>query len=392
LYTRIKVTAGMRLLQDLAQVIGIALLAQGLISFALPPVRVGRGIMLGGSLLALLLLLGWRLFYSAYVVGRMGGMRLLFVGANPVILEMAGHILEHPELGLSIAGYVVDEPIALVGGEKLGAVNQVREVVTQVKPDRVVIGLTERRQKLPVQDLLELRFAGFHIEEAGTAYENVCSRICTKELRPSQLIFTADMGPPPRDVLLQSVMNRSLSLVGVILTLPIMALVALLVKWTSPGPILYRQSRVGRDGALFTVYKFRSMRNDAEAESGAVWAVKDDPRSTPIGRWLRMLRLDELPQLFNVLRGNMSLVGPRPERPEFVKILSEQIPYYRQRLCVRPGITGWAQINHKYGNSVEDTIIKLEYDLYYIKHISPSLDAYIIFHTLKTILLSRGAQ
>ncbi|MGH9202501.1 MAG: sugar transferase, partial [Vicinamibacterales bacterium] len=122
------------------------------------------------------------------------------------------------------------------------------------------------------------------------------------------------------------------------------------------------------------------------------WAVKDDPRSTPIGRWLRMLRLDELPQLFNVLRGNMSLVGPRPERPEFVKILSEQIPYYRQRLCVRPGITGWAQINHKYGNSVEDTIIKLEYDLYYIKHISPSLDAYIIFHTLKTILLSRGAQ
>jgi len=134
------------------------------------------------------------------------------------------------------------------------------------------------------------------------------------------------------------------------------------------------------------------MQVDAEAATGAVWASIDDPRVTGLGKFLRMVRLDELPQLFNVLRGEMSLVGPRPERPEFVKTLSEQIPYYRQRHCVKPGITGWAQINHKYGDSMEDTVTKLEYDLYYIKNLSPSLDAYIIFHTLKTIVLSRGAQ
>jgi exopolysaccharide biosynthesis polyprenyl glycosylphosphotransferase len=171
-----------------------------------------------------------------------------------------------------------------------------------------------------------------------------------------------------------------------------MLLVALAVKLTSAGPVLYRQTRVGKNGAPFLLYKFRSMRANAEAQTGAVWASKDDPRTTPVGKFLRRLRLDELPQFFNVLRGEMSLVGPRPERPEFVKTLSEQIPYYRQRHCVKPGITGWAQINHKYGDTLEDTVTKLEYDFYYIKNISTSLDAYIIFHTLKTMLLSRGAQ
>jgi len=164
------------------------------------------------------------------------------------------------------------------------------------------------------------------------------------------------------------------------------------VKLTSRGPVVYRQHRVGLKGAEFEVFKFRSMYENAEEGTGAVWAQKDDPRITPLGRWLRSLRLDELPQFFNVLRGEMSIVGPRPERPEFVQTLSEQIPFYRQRHCVKPGITGWAQINHKYGDTIEDTIAKLEYDLYYIKNLSPSLDLYIIFHTAKVMLLSRGSQ
>jgi exopolysaccharide biosynthesis polyprenyl glycosylphosphotransferase len=171
-----------------------------------------------------------------------------------------------------------------------------------------------------------------------------------------------------------------------------MLLTALAVRLSSPGPVLYRQTRVGLDGALFTVYKFRSMRADAEHGTGAVWAQKDDPRVTTVGRIIRRIRFDELPQLFNVFRGEMSIVGPRPERPEFVKALNEQIPYYRQRHCVRPGITGWAQISYKYGDTLEDTITKLEYDLYYIKNMSIALDTYIIFHTLKAMLLSRGAQ
>jgi exopolysaccharide biosynthesis polyprenyl glycosylphosphotransferase len=183
-----------------------------------------------------------------------------------------------------------------------------------------------------------------------------------------------------------------LALIALIPGLPIMLIVAILVRLTSRGPVLFRQTRVGHNGAIFTMYKFRSMRQDAEAKTGAVWSAKNDPRATPIGRWLRTLRLDELPQLFNVVRGDMSIVGPRPERPEFVSVLREKIPYYGQRLCVRPGITGLAQISYKYGDTIEDTIVKLEYDLYYIKNLSWSLDVYIIFHTAKTMLFGRGSQ
>jgi len=180
--------------------------------------------------------------------------------------------------------------------------------------------------------------------------------------------------------------------VATVVLLPLLPLVGILIKLTSRGPVLYRQKRVGMNGTVFTLYKFRSMYRDAEAGTGAVWASKDDPRITPVGRVLRKLRIDELPQMFNVLRGDMSIVGPRPERPEFVQSLTEEIPYYRQRLCVRPGITGWAQINHKYGDTFEETITKLEYDLYYIKNLAPALDLYIMLQTFKVMLLSRGSQ
>jgi exopolysaccharide biosynthesis polyprenyl glycosylphosphotransferase len=250
----------------------------------------------------------------------------------------------------------------------------------------------ERRNRMPVGELLELRFAGNIIEEAANTYERVCGRVCLKEIRPSQLIFSGELGPRPQNLLYQRFLNLLLAVVGIVLCLPIMLLTALAVRLSSPGAVLYRQTRVGLDNALFTLYKFRSMRIDAEVGTGAVWAQKDDPRVTTVGRIIRAIRFDELPQLFNVLKGEMSIVGPRPERPEFVKALNEQIPYYRQRHCVRPGITGWAQVNYKYGDTLQDTITKLEYDLYYIKNMSLALDNYIIFHTLKAMLLSRGAQ
>jgi exopolysaccharide biosynthesis polyprenyl glycosylphosphotransferase len=186
--------------------------------------------------------------------------------------------------------------------------------------------------------------------------------------------------------------SLAIAAVLTILFSPLMLLVAIAVKFSSPGPVLYGQKRVGLDDKTFTVYKFRSMYVDAEARTGAVWAQKDDPRITPVGRIIRRLRFDELPQLFNVLKGDMSIVGPRPERPEFVKTLTEQIPYYRQRHCVKPGITGWAQINYKYGDKLEDTVIKLEYDLYYIKNLALTLDTFIMFHTLKVMLFSETAQ
>ena len=202
----------------------------------------------------------------------------------------------------------------------------------------------------------------------------------------------ADLGPRPQSVFWQGVYSFALAMIGFLIAIPVMLIVALLVRITSPGPALYRQVRAGKDSVNFTLFKFRSMYQDAEAKSGAVWATKGDPRVTPLGRWLRRLRLDELPQLINVLRGEMVIVGPRPERPEFVKVLVGQIPYYHQRLAVKPGITGWAQINHKYGDTLEDTLTKLEYDLYYIKNLNMTLDLYIMFQTAKVMLLSRGAQ
>jgi exopolysaccharide biosynthesis polyprenyl glycosylphosphotransferase len=265
--------------------------------------------------------------------------------------------------------------------------------VDRIRPSRIVVGLIERRSSLPVARLLEMRLSGIHIEDALSMYEAAFERISTRELRPSQLIFSStELGPNRNRVLLQSVYSMAAAALATLIAAPVMLSVAILVKLTSPGPALLRQRRVGKNDRLFTLYKFRSMVTNAEARSGAVWAQRNDPRITPVGRWLRRFRLDELPQLFNVLKGDMSIVGPRPERPEFVIELEKRIPYYRHRHCIKPGITGWAQINHKYGDTIEDTIVKLEYDLYYIKNLAPALDAVIMFRTAKVMLLSRGAQ
>jgi exopolysaccharide biosynthesis polyprenyl glycosylphosphotransferase len=254
------------------------------------------------------------------------------------------------------------------------------------------VGLVERRQTLPIYDLLDLRFSGIRIDEVASLYETVFHRVCINELRPAQLIFSSTLGPHRRNLLLQSWYSALIAATGILLSGPLMILAAVAIKLSSPGPVLFRQTRVGFEGKPFTVYKFRSMRTDAEAETGAVWAAENDPRVTGVGRWLRRFRLDELPQLFNVLKGEMAIVGPRPERPEFVRTLTEQIPFYSQRHSVRPGITGWAQINYKYGNNIEDSARKLEYDLYYIKNVSAWLDFYIMFDTIRAVLSGRGAQ
>jgi sugar transferase (PEP-CTERM system associated) len=330
--------------------------------------------------------------YALHVVGRTG---LLLVGGSEPLADLAQHVTEHPELGLSVLGYVDDLPAGespLPGGRVLGPVSDLRRIVEQTNPNLIVVGMSERRNRVPVAELLELRFGGHAIEEVASAYERVTGRVSLKELRPSQLIYSGELGPQRQTLSYQRVFNLLAATVGIVLASPLVLITALAVRLSSSGPVLYRQLRVGLDGHPFTVYKFRSMRANAEAATGAVWASRNDPRITPVGRIIRKIRFDELPQLFNVLKGEMSLVGPRPERPEFVKALSERIPYYRQRHYVRPGITGWAQINHKYGDTLEDTVTKLEYDLYYIKNMSLSLDAYIVFHTLKTMLLSRGAQ
>ena len=395
LYSQIQVKSRIVLIQQLCLVMGVAFLCQGLIAYLSADLRVPIRIMLVGSAIAVVAIFLWRLLFSAFAFQLVGRDRLLLVGGSPLLEDIGRYISEHPETGLEIAGYLDDrhEPGAeLPGGRILGAMDSLREIVRTTQPHRIVVGMFERRNRMPVGELLELRFAGNVIEEAANTYERVCGRVCLKEIRPSQLIFSGELGPRPQNLVYQRISNMAVAVIGIAFSLPIMLLTALAVRLSSPGGVLYRQSRVGLDGSLFTVYKFRSMRMDAEVGTGAVWAQKDDPRVTRVGRFIRAIRFDELPQLFNVLKGEMSIVGPRPERPEFVRALNEQIPYYRQRHCVRPGITGWAQINYKYGDTLQDTITKLEYDMYYIKNMSMALDTYIIFHTLKAMLLSRGAQ
>jgi sugar transferase (PEP-CTERM system associated) len=395
LYSQFQVKSRIVLVQQLCLVMGVAFLSQGLIAYLHANLRVPIRVMVLGSGLAVISIFLWRIFYSAYAFQVVGKDRLLLIGGSPLLEDIGTHVAERPETGLEIAGYVDDrhDPgTMLAGGKVLGPLSALRDIVRATQPHRIVVGMFERRNRMPVSELLELRFGGHIIEEVAATYERVCGRVCLKEVRPSQLIFSGDLGPRPQNLFYQRLSNMLVAVVGLILTLPIMLLTALAVKFSSPGPVLYRQARVGLDGSIFTLYKFRSMRADAEAATGAVWAQKDDPRVTTLGRIIRRIRFDELPQLYNVLQGEMSIVGPRPERPEFVKALNEQIPYYRQRHCVRPGITGWAQVNYKYGDTLEDTITKLEYDLYYIKNMSLALDNYIIFHTLKAMLLSRGAQ
>ncbi len=395
LYADIRTSSKVALVLEIGQALGFAFLVQALLAYGSKDWMLPRWVMIWGSAFALVTLSAWRILYALIFLGALGAQRVLFLGRNPVVQEIARFLENHPELGLTNLGYIEDETPAgeiCDGAKVLGSLRDLRRAVAATRPDRIVVGMSERRARMPVQDLLELRFSGILIEEAGSAYENACGRVSTKELRPAQLIFSGELGPTHTAVLQQALYSPLIALIGTAVTLPVLLLAAIAIKLSSRGPVLYKQVRVGRGGVPFTLYKLRSMYVNAEAATGAVWAAKDDPRVTPVGRWLRKLRIDELPQLWNVLKGEMSIVGPRPERPEFVKILSEQIPYYRQRHCVKPGITGWAQINHKYGDSLDDTIIKLEYDLYYIKHISLSLDAFIIFHTLKTMLRSRGAQ
>jgi sugar transferase (PEP-CTERM system associated) len=394
LYTTLRVRSRLILLQQITMAIGISFLCQALLTYLSPDLMLPRWVMIYGSLVMLLVLPIWRLAFLRIALSTLGQTKILFLGGSSVLVDIAEQIAAKPELGLQVVGYLDD-------GEEtpfhdrlphLGGIGELRQVAATIKPDQIVVGLPERRTRMPVYELLDLRLSGISVIEASALYESTFGRVSTRDLRPSQLIYSTELGPGAGSVLFQAVYSWLLALVGLVLLSPVMLLVALLVRITSPGPILHRQQRVGLNDVPFTVLKFRSMTANAEARTGAVWAKKNDPRITPLGRYLRLFRLDELPQFFNVLRGEMSFVGPRPERPEFVKALSEKIPFYRQRHFVKPGITGWAQINHKYGDTVEDTITKLEYDLYYIKHISPSLDLYIVLNTLKTVVLGRGAQ
>ena len=260
----------------------------------------------------------------------------------------------------------------------------------RLRVDSLAVALADSRGTLPVRELLAIRLNGVAIEESQALFERVTGKIPIGAMRPSYLIFNKGFATDPAADLGKRLLDIFLALLVFTFTWPLMILTAIAVRMDSAGPVLFRQERCGHHGRPFTVLKFRSMSADAEAKSGPVWASEGDPRITRVGRFIRKTRLDELPQVFNVLLGDMSMVGPRPERQHFVEQLAQEIPYFNQRHVVKPGLTGWAQVNYPYGNTVEDSKNKLQFDLFYIKHQSLLFDLSILFSTIKTVVLRRG--
>jgi sugar transferase (PEP-CTERM system associated) len=380
----------------LVQALGLAWVALALAFYAYPGLMLGRSVSLIALPLALGLMVGWRISIHWFLGHPDFGERILIVGSGNLAVEVAREVLNRPDAGYRIIGFVGTNSEllgkSLINPRVIGLTEQLEDIVQREGIDRIVVAMGERRGQLPTDKLLHLSLAGHvSIEEGATFYERVTGRVSLNMIRPSWLIFTGRGRQVKLAAITRSAVHRLVAFIGAVLSLPIVLLTAALIKLDSRGPVFYKQERVGKNGRSFVLAKFRSMRVDAEA-AGPVWATKGDDRTTRVGRIIRKIRIDEIPQFWNILRGEMSFVGPRPERPHFVSQLAEEIPYYEQRHLIAPGLTGWAQIKYPYGASIEDARHKLEYDLFYIKNHSLVLDAIIMFETIKIILFGRGAQ
>lgn len=371
-------------------VLGSLSLLLAAISYLFPYFVIANGVFLEGLIILTVGLIGWRAMYAWLIRRPYLREQVYVLGVGERATRLVKALRERKDLGMDVVGWAGAIGNGSLTRETLGTTLLALQEKQAVQ--RVIVALNDRRGIMPVTELLQLRLSDIKVEEATSLLEQISGKIEVDELHPSWLIFSEGFRLNATLLLARRLVSILVSLVLLILTLPLLPLIALAIKLTSPGSVLYRQKRVGRNGIIFVCYKFRTMRADAEADMGATWASDEDPRITPLGRFLRRVRLDELPQLWNVLRGDMAFVGPRPERPEFVESLASKLPYYQLRHIIRPGITGWAQVNYGYGASVEEAKEKLRYDLYYIKHLSLSLDLLIVFQTIKIVLFGRGAR
>ena len=374
--------------------LGTAFLALALLYYCLPPLVLGRGIALLATPLALALMLAWRLAISDDRFNRPLE-RVLILGTGNSAAGLTREILSRPELQYKIVGFLDEkgENISrpLVSPGIIGGISQLEEIVDRECIDRVVISLGERRGVLPFRAMAALKLQGLPIEDAQSVYERLTGRIMLEQLRPSWLILSDGFNKSRLLLAAKRAIDIVVSSVLILLTLPLMMLISLAILLESGSPILFRQERIGLGGSTFQILKFRSMLQGSE-KGRPRWTSDADPRITRLGRFLRKFRLDELPQLINILRGEMSLVGPRPEVPYFCELLEKEIPFFNQRHVVRPGLTGWAQVKYQYGATLEESKTKFEFDLFYIKHLSLLLDLAIIFETVKVVLWGRGAK
>jgi len=361
--------------------------------FAIPPLRLGRAAFFQVAALTTVALVGWRMMWLGSWSHRRIRIRVLVLGSG-AIAKVISELERTGERPFEIIGFLDDNPAAPdtipAGRALLGKIKDLPTIVEERTPDVVVVAQINRRGNFPAKALLDCRLRGIAVEDWPTFYEKETGKILVTDLRPSWLIFSDGFVKTPRTEIIKRLVDISLAFAALTLALPLMAVVAIGIKLDSAGPVLFRQPRLGRNGSVFILRKFRSMRQDAEKDTGAVWAQERDPRVTRFGALLRRTRLDELPQLLNVLVGDMSFIGPRPERPEFVYELQKHIPFYMERLSVKPGITGWAQVKYRYGASIDDALEKLQYDLYYIKNLSLFLDLLILLNTIQVVLFARG--
>jgi len=378
--------------------LGIACIVIGLISYPIPD--FGKGIYLSEMAIMGLCLGVWRVGFLRIVSIARVHAKVLVVGLQAIGRMVAEELCHQQKLGMEVIGFIDSSPgeVTLSYGNPKKKVlpvfpfRSLSSFIEQKGISRILLAGAEGCPDAFVRDLVTLRAKGIPIEDCHSFYERLVSKIPITDLTPEWIVLCKGFRRDRLVMVTKRILDQVVSLIGLILSAPLCLIVAAVIKLESRGAIFYRQERVGQNETTFTLYKFRSMAEGAEASVGPVWAAKNDPRATHIGKIIRKLRIDEIPQMYNVLKGEMSFVGPRPERPFFVEGLKSRIPYYYLRHSVKPGITGWAQISYPYGDSEEGAIEKLQYDLYYIKNMTPLFDLQIIFESFKVILLGTGAR
>jgi sugar transferase (PEP-CTERM system associated) len=379
----------------LCQALAIATVILCLLFYSIPALFIGGGVFLSSLVIIAFFIVIWHTFMRLYLGARTPHTRLLVLGTDNLAREAVREILRHPELGIKVAGFVGDNPalvgISIVNPKVIGLYQDLPKLVANDNIDHIIVGLKDRRGKLPMEELLDFKTRGVAVEDTTSFYERIVGKIPIENLKPSWMVFNNGFNVSKRLLLQKRILGVLISAVLLLLFSPIILLLMILIKLDSRGPIFYQQERVGQDGRTFMLVKFRSMHENAEEKTGPVWCQSGDSRVTRIGRLMRKTRLDELPQFYNVFRGDMSLVGPRPERPHFVQQLTEAIPFYPLRHVIKPGITGWAQINYGYANTLDHAVEKLQYDLFYVKNISWVLDGLIMLETIKTVLVKKGS-
>ena len=390
LYEPQRISARWEIYFRLLLVLGFLSFLLSAITYFFPEVDIRRYVLVVGLVFLTAALVAWRSAYEWIIGRKIFRERVYVLGAGERARMVVQTLRTRKDAGMEVIGW---DDLSFDKAERKDAFASTLAQFLGPKPqiDRMIVAVEDRRGELPVLELLKLRFNGVVIEEAATLLERLTGKLHLETLRPSSFIYSEGFRVNPSQQIARRIVSTLTAALGLLLFLPFLPFVVLLVRLSSPGPIFFHQTRVGMGGRTFSVHKFRTMRTDAEA-SGAKWATKNDPRVTKVGMFMRKTRLDEVPQLWNVLCGDMGFVGPRPERPEFVPMLTEKIPYFELRHMIRPGLTGWAQVRYGYGATLEEAREKLEYDLYYIKHMTLGLDLLIMFETIKTIVRRQGAQ